>query len=1418
MMTQADINRLIFVALTILGMCLLQRVINYKRQNRARQAVMPVIAIVYDILAIIYLMLHDSDIHKLNQFYQTLTGCDVAIANILLFGGYLILKIICLCVLKKIFRDTERMQKITDLFYVYDDETGNFFLRETQTDTRYIAKGFAWGSTGLTITLLAASWIGGTDKCTFNYFFPAAVTVVLWELWYYINGLTKEEYMTSIGGHSASYRKVSSFYRIREIYEKLFPGQILSAHTGCEYAASVGTTDMLREQELSEDRIDQIVARYFNTYGEREKFEADYVQAVNQMMHGKSTISFNPFYRDQGKYLVLPIISALLKGKKCIVVCGRRSITCDVPEWLREQLRAYTRLQSMWRVEQLDADTPDCEIGVLDFSHIYDVNVLETNRKFFEASGFILLLEPSLMVNTGQVGLSLIAEEAQSAGNQPVYCVCDRYTDGLVDTLSHLLKTEFTDVLAMPVPRCTYTGVSWNADGDYMRQRFFDKQTRFLGNGLELAAVAVKNQIPRVTWFGETKAPVRDIKWLAGQNFATICRYMNLPVQQKSLYEKIRFVPNLWCTEAEKQQFVLVEDEFCNMFSVMRAFLSRSEEQAFVNVLSENYLLRDYMRCNQHVFRANPYAVPSFVPDYVRSARNVMVKLLILMAIREVSEEEITDALELAGISVREPYQALCELLEKYTDSPAGLLQIRTAIANEDAAAMHKSNYFHIPEENFIRHFSDSLKTAYYIVEDEKREREYIDAKMFGHVTQTLLPGQFVTYDGKYYQTVRIHPSVGVVLQRASDHYDGRRYYRQIRKYMLSELREDEAVYDRNIMDFKVTVYPCDIHVETPGYLELKDAGDLRSAKEIFFGDEIGEYSCDRHYIRKNILRIRLKDTDIAEQFTMSVLLGELIRSLFPNAWHYLAVLTKEPEGLDGMLNYMLYDSEGEMEEHAIYIVEDSDMDLGLLEAVNRNLEKIFELMADFLDWHFDKMRESSFKDPVADEIVLPEELLNQKKQGMLSRMRRRMQRIFGKNDEEEKTTRSGGKEKDASEGKEKDASESDAVEEPTAVEAAVESEEMTVAENVDQETEFTEDTETFESTETVEMETAENSKEEADTDVNDPVNSLIPEEEQIIVHEDGEDLFGIDGVPDDLDILMPIEPTRYQKECFLKFGFDDIDGRLKLKEVHEYLTMHGWGNNDLTKARKRMRFETGQLDLDAENTCDFCGIPLSGVSYDRLIDGRVRCNDCSMTAINQLGEFQELFRRSLNMLEDTYNIQIKVGIEVKTTDAKTIAKHAGMVFRPSTQFASRVLGFAQKKQGKYTLMIENGSPRLAAVDTVTHELTHIWQYLNWNDKQVLQVYQQNKKEWTALARDIVYEGMAMWSAIQMLYVMGETYYASQQEMLTEARTDVYGIGFRLYRRSYDLERNGEIPTVTPFQSFPPLEPEEIRELFQGME
>jgi len=84
------------------------------------------------------------------------------------------------------------------------------------------------------------------------------------------------------------------------------------------------------------------------------------------------------------------------------------------------------------------------------------------------------------------------------------------------------------------------------------------------------------------------------------------------------------------------------------------------------------------------------------------------------------------------------------------------------------------------------------------------------------------------------------------------------------------------------------------------------------------------------------------------------------------------------------------------------------------------------------------------------------------------------------------------------------------------------------------------------------------------------------------------------------------------------------------------------------------------------------------------------------------------------------------------------------------------------------------------------------------------------------MAQDIIYEGMAMWSAVQLLYAMGETSYAKQQEQLAAVRNDIYGIGFRLYRERYDLTRDGDAPALMPFASFPPLDPADVRKVFEG--
>ncbi|MBR4870460.1 MAG: hypothetical protein IKU12_06745, partial [Oscillospiraceae bacterium] len=147
--------------------------------------------------------------------------------------------------------------------------------------------------------------------------------------------------------------------------------------------------------------------------------------------------------------------------------------------------------------------------------------------------------------------------------------------------------------------------------------------------------------------------------------------------------------------------------------------------------------------------------------------------------------------------------------------------------------------------------------------------------------------------------------------------------------------------------------------------------------------------------------------------------------------------------------------------------------------------------------------------------------------------------------------------------------------------------------------------------------------------------------------------------------------------------------------------------------------------------------------------------------------------------------------IKVRTTDAKKIAKHVGSAFIATPGFDGRVLGFAQRDRTGYSIYVENGSPKLAAVATIAHELTHIWQYLNWNDKDLIKAYgQENLLE--------VYEGMAKWVEIQYLLLLNEVAYAKRQEILTRLRDDAYGRGFIKYLEKYSLSYGTSV-TNTPF-------------------
>ena len=270
-----------------------------------------------------------------------------------------------------------------------------------------------------------------------------------------------------------------------------------------------------------------------------------------------------------------------------------------------------------------------------------------------------------------------------------------------------------------------------------------------------------------------------------------------------------------------------------------------------------------------------------------------------------------------------------------------------------------------------------------------------------------------------------------------------------------------------------------------------------------------------------------------------------------------------------------------------------------------------------------------------------------------------------------------------------------------------------------------------------------------------------------------------------------------YNERYYTRFGFSCAPAQIDLDGVYEYLTALRPGKNNLTQARdNRMLSEylEGLTKQDNKNIryCDFCGGEILGIEYETLADGRDRCMTCSRTAIKTGEEFQKLFNGVKHDLESYFNIKIRSGVRVEMVNSRTLHKRLGNTFTPTAQQDGRTLGVAIRRRNRFSLLVENGSPRMATMLTVAHELTHIWQYTNWNDRAIRRKY--GKK----LELE-VYEGMAKWVEVQYAWLMNEAGAAKRMELETLQRPDPYGRGFIRYRANYPFVKGVASVADSPF-------------------
>lgn len=274
----------------------------------------------------------------------------------------------------------------------------------------------------------------------------------------------------------------------------------------------------------------------------------------------------------------------------------------------------------------------------------------------------------------------------------------------------------------------------------------------------------------------------------------------------------------------------------------------------------------------------------------------------------------------------------------------------------------------------------------------------------------------------------------------------------------------------------------------------------------------------------------------------------------------------------------------------------------------------------------------------------------------------------------------------------------------------------------------------------------------------------------------------------------ISVATKAYHEDYYLLYeGEEGIN--LDLEGTYALLKKLGFNGGELRQARKGKAdfemYKPAEEESETQMFCSYCGAEISGIEYERLPDGRLRCTSCNKTLVKS--EMQELCNRVKENMEAFFGIAINVPIHIEVLEERKLKKKIRCSISDIDNKSLLVLGAAvnEKKKG-YRIYLENGAPRISVIATFAHELTHIWQYINWDNKKGFPKCPKKR-------RLLIYEGMAKWVEIQYLYLIGEAATARREEYVTRKRDDEYGNGFRLYEDKYPLSYGTVICNNAPF-------------------
>ena len=526
-----------------------------------------------------------------------------------------------------------------------------WYVKRSYSEVRKVFLGLYIGAVVVSCLLfILAGELSGTSAFTAS-FYPALGVLILGEIFFFLNGYTYRE--------AEEKRKLKppaqevEYEPIRKKYEELFPARLKESGSILRVENKKDASEALIEKYEEEYRLTnshdaELLGEYTKLLAKRKQVDENLMSSVRRLLDGESVLFASPFYEKVTDYLFLFLLRRLMENDRVLLVTGRNGAESNIVDWVKRGLTGINGFDELWKISSLEEADESSELIYVPLRHIYGQELFQKKRKILSEVGVVILFDASRLLGTMQMGLSVLVNYVRK-GRKPQFVIFDRNCDGLVDSLSHVLHTSIEEVVPTARNSIDCGEMIWNADGAMLQSKLGVNTSRYFGMGVELAMLAVRNKVSRVSWLSYEKFPNRDMRWIMLQYYVPICKALGIPESKSALEERIDLCVDPWAMRMRKNAYLVIEDEYNNIYETARQFSALATEQEFMHIISQNYLLKDYMAAHADLFRDDPKAIPNIVPDYQRSVKNSVYKVLMRLVAGELPEEDAEELLAHCG-------------------------------------------------------------------------------------------------------------------------------------------------------------------------------------------------------------------------------------------------------------------------------------------------------------------------------------------------------------------------------------------------------------------------------------------------------------------------------------------------------------------------------------------------------------------------------------------------------------------------------------------------------------------------------------------------------------------------------------------------------------------------------------------------